>query len=305
MSSMTVSQRDLRVMGCRAHLVVHGGDEHLLDLAVDRLRELESYWSRFLPDSDVTRANLAAGSPVVVHEDTLAVVRRAIDGWQQTSGRFDITLLPTLLREGYTHSTVDGALAPEVPGTRSATCASLRLDYAASTLTVGEGGAIDLGGIGKGFAADVIAEELVEAGAQGALVNLGGDIAVQGLPGDDPVWLLGIEDPHRAPEHIATIRMLQGGVATSGTTVRRWARADGTESHHLLDPRLDGPSAAEILTATVVAGDAATAEIYATAVMQMTPPAAITFLDGVGLAGLVVASDGSAYRSSTFEVHAA
>ena len=87
-------QREFKVMGCRSFVVVHGGDEAMLDTAEARLRELESWWSRFLDDSDITRANRSAGTPVSVHEDTLAVVSRAVLAWRQTSGRFDITVLP-------------------------------------------------------------------------------------------------------------------------------------------------------------------------------------------------------------------
>lgn len=296
-------QRTLQVMGCRAHLVVHGGTAGLLDVAEQRLRQLEGLWSRFLPDSDITRANRAAGSPVEVHEDTLAVVRRAVDGWQQTSGRFDITLLPALTAAGYHRSAVDGSEAPVVPGRHHRSCADLRLDYAASTLTVPEGGAIDLGGIGKGFAADLVAEELVEAGAAGALVNLGGDIAVQGHPIDEPLWYLGIEDPRRAPEQLAVVRLVTGGLATSGTTVRRWRTSDGDIAHHLIDPTSGHSADTDVLTASVIAADTATAEVFATAAMLLAPAHAVALLDGVGLAGVVVGNDGVVHRSATFSAY--
>ena len=74
-----VLQRDFRVMGCQAHLVVHGGSEEMLEAAERRLHELESWWSRFRDDSDITRANQSAGLAVQVHGDTLAVVGRALD----------------------------------------------------------------------------------------------------------------------------------------------------------------------------------------------------------------------------------
>lgn len=294
-------ERELRVMGCRGYLLVHGGSDELLDRAEQRLIELESLWSRFLPASDITRANRAAGSPVVVHEDTLAIVSRAIDGWQQTTGRFDIATLPALLASGYTHSTVDDSLAPAVPGTHGGGSALLRVDYTNSTLTVPAGSAIDLGGIGKGFAADVVAEELIEAGVTGALVNLGGDIAVLGRPVDTDVWFLGIEHPFRAPEHVARFRLHTGGVATSGTTVRRWVRPDGTTAHHVIDPTTSHPTTSGVTTATVIANDAATAEVFATAAMMLGGDEAVALLEGVRLAGLVVTDDGIVHRTSTLK----
>ncbi|MEI7548195.1 MAG: FAD:protein FMN transferase [Actinomycetota bacterium] len=299
-------ERELRVMGSPSFLVVHGGTVELLDRAEYRLRELESLWSRFRDDSDITRANQAAGHPVIVHEDTLAVVGRALDAWRQTNGRFDITVLPALLRAGYTHSTVDDSAAPAVPGTRIGQSALVQVDYAASTITVPAFGAIDLGGIGKGFAADVVAEELMEAGATGALVNIGGDLAVLGRPTDgatgrDGVWFMGIEDPRDPPHHVAVFRLLTGGVATSGTTVRKWTNDDGTVGHHLIDPTGAQPAKVGLATATVIASDAATAEVFATAAMMLPAQDAIAMLDATQLAGLVVTETGEVLRTNTLK----
>lgn len=298
--TMTQSvQREFRVMACASHIVIHGGDEAMLDTAEGRLRELESLWSRFLPDSDITRANRAGGQPTIVHEDTLAVIGRALDAWRQTEGRFDITTLPALLQHGYTHSAIDHTRAPIVAGSRVGLSAWVHVDYAARTLTVPATTAIDLGGIGKGFAADIVAEELIEAGATGVIVNVGGDLRVMGSSNDDTSWCLGVEDPNRPPEHLTFLRLEQGGVATSGTTVRRWTTADGSTAHHLIDPSTGRPVQAAALSATVLAADAATAEAFATAAMMLSAADAIAMLDGVRLAGLVVAPDGSAHRTAT------
>ncbi|CAB4362959.1 MAG: hypothetical protein F2681_03730 [Actinobacteria bacterium] len=304
MSSQPI-ERELRVMGSTAILQVHGGTVEMLDRAEFRLRELESLWSRFRSDSDITRANQAAGHPVVVHEDTLAIVARALDACRQTEGRFDITMLPALLAAGYTRSTVDDSLAPIVPGTLIGQSALVRFDYAASTITVPEFSAIDLGGIGKGFAADIVAEELMEGGAAGVVVNVGGDIAVLGRPADDPtgepLWIMGVEDPHHPPAHVAVFRLVTGGAATSGTAVRKWTTADGSTAHHLIDPVHSQPARHGIVSATVIANDAATAEVCATAAMMMSAEAAIAWLDGILLAGLIVTESGDVLRTNTLK----
>ncbi len=294
-------QRDLRVMGGRAHIVVHGGTEAMADRAVARLAELEGLWSRFRGDSDITRANLAAGSPTEVHEDTLAIVSRSLVAWRQTEGRFDITMLPALLDAGYTRSVVHGGVAPSLPGRRVGMSALVKVDYDTSTITVPATGAIDLGGIGKGFAADIVAEELIEQGATGALVNLGGDLVALGTPSDDGSWYLGIEDPLNPPHHVATLRLGAGAVATSGTTVRCWTTADGGAAHHLIDPATGSPSVHGTATATVVAADGATAESFATAAMMLPAAAAVAMLESVGLAGLVITTAGEVLRTSTLE----
>jgi thiamine biosynthesis lipoprotein len=177
----------------------------------------------------------------------------------------------------------------------------VKVDYDASTLTVPTMSAIDLGGIGKGFAADIVAEELMEMGAAGAVVNVGGDLRVIGSPSNDASWYLGIEDPSNPPHHVAFLRLETGGLATSGTTVRTWTAADGTRQHHLIDPTSGRPAQHSLLTATVLAADAATAEAFATAAMMMPADAAIAMLDRCGLAGLVVTTDGVAHRTSTMQ----
>jgi thiamine biosynthesis lipoprotein len=297
----TPFQRDFRVMGCASFLVVHGGTADMLDIGEARLRELERLWSRFLDDSDITRANRAAGTPTVVHADTLAVVSRALDAWRQTGGSFDITTLPALVNAGYTHSSIDHTEAPPLPGHRVCMSEWVKVDYDSETITVPAGSAIDLGGIGKGFAADVVAEDLMEAGATGVIVNIGGDLRVIGTPVDDSSWYLGIEDPHHVPDHLAVMRMHDGGVATSGTTIKRWTTSDGSAAHHLIDPRTGRPSTSPILTATVIASDAATAEAFATAAMMLTGAEAAVMLDSVGLAGLMVDTDGTVHRTATMK----
>jgi thiamine biosynthesis lipoprotein len=288
-------------MGCQAHLVVHGGTEEMIEAAERRLHELESLWSRFLDDSDTTRANHSGGRPVRVDDDTLAVVSRALDAWRQTEGRFDITVLPALLDHGYTHSATTGVAAPRVPGSRVGLSAWVKVDFEQSTLTVPAATAIDLGGIGKGFAADIVAEELIEAGAVGALVNVGGDLAVLGHPSNETSWYLGIEDPTNPPSHVALLRLDTGGVATSGTTIRRWEAPDGGTTHHLIDPQRAQPSATTLLTATVIAGDAATAETFATAAMMLDGKAAVAMLEDAGLAGLFVDHNGVVLRTITLK----
>jgi len=94
----------------------------------------------------------------------------------------------------------------------------------------------DSGGIGKGLGADMVATALVSAGADGAMVSLGGDVRVAGSWPDEG-WRIGIVDPvgHDSPELSVLLR--DGALCTSGTLKRRWRRDDGGVSHHILNPR--------------------------------------------------------------------
>ena len=118
--------------------------------------------------------------------------------------------------------------------------------------------ALDLGGIGKGFAADIVAEDLIADGATGALVNIGGDLVALGRPGGEESWYLGVENPLDPPNHLTCLRVGSAGSATSGTTIRNWVTPAGEPVHHLIDPETAAPSRAGLSTVTVIAGDAAT-----------------------------------------------
>jgi thiamine biosynthesis lipoprotein len=315
------AHRSFRVMGSSAHVTVtaHPDDrsesstkslDAHLDRAEARLRALESLWSRFVVGSDVCRANASAGGAVTVDAVTVAVVQRSIDAWKQTRGRFDITVLPALLHHGYIRSLNDHDAdsrvsshgSADIPGGDAPRAAmgrtgAVEVDRRRNTIAVPAGAAIDLGGIGKGYAADLVAGELINAGVAGVMVDIGGDIAVRGLPATRERWLLGIENPTNAPHLISSVALVIGGMATSGITTRRWRSPQGVRVHHIIDPATAMPSTTTLLAATVVASDCTTAEVHATAAMMHDAPAAIALLDDAGLAGLLVTRDGVAVRT--------
>jgi thiamine biosynthesis lipoprotein len=249
-------------MGSDAQVIVEG-DPWLLVRARARIEELEARWSRFRPTSEVSRLNAAAGHPVAVSRDTEVLLRRSVDGIAVTAGLFDPTVLPDVLAAGYDRP------FDQLPPTRSR-CSSARSAGAgaprtAGSIEVGDGFArlvdglgFDPGAIGKGLAADLVAAELLSAGARGALVNIGGDLRALGRA---PIggWRVGLDDGR-------TIRIAEGGVATSGTGRRRWT-VGGAERHHVIDPRTGEPAEVDGQPVTVLAAEAWQAEVLATALL--------------------------------------
>jgi thiamine biosynthesis lipoprotein len=135
----------------------------------------------------------------------------------------------------------------------------MRLDAATRTVTLPAGVGLDLGGIAKGWLADLVAERLLRYGA--ALADLGGDIAVRGLPPDADAWYIDVEGPAGAV--LGRLRLAgDGGVATSGVTRRRCRTAAGAQ-HHLIDPRTGRPALTDLLSVSVIAPSAAMAEVAA------------------------------------------
>ena len=98
------ADRRFRAMGSDAHLVVVGGTDDLADRAQARIDQLEDRWSRFRPDSEISRLNRRAGTPVVVSPDTVGLVERATEAWRFSGGAFDPTVLGPMIRAGYDRS---------------------------------------------------------------------------------------------------------------------------------------------------------------------------------------------------------
>jgi thiamine biosynthesis lipoprotein len=257
------------VMGSTAHVVVVAEDSTpLLDLARRRLNDLEARWSRFRPDSEISRLNTVAGRPVLVSADTIALVGCSVEAWRRTGGLFDPTVHAALVGLGYDRDLAlvqaDPVSAVVLPGPAPG-CASIDVDPVAATVQLPPGVGIDPGGIGKGLAADLVAAELLDAGAAGCLVNVGGDLRAVGEPPTDTGWVVTVPDPVHPGEELLRMALPEGGVATSSRLERRWQAGDASV-HHLIDPTTGAPADGDVIAATVVAVQAWEAEVLVKAV---------------------------------------
>jgi thiamine biosynthesis lipoprotein len=256
-------------MGCDALVVLHGGPDDLPARAEARLRDLAARWTRFDAQSELSAINAAPGRAVTVSPETFAVVGLALDAWQLTGGWFDPTVLPMLIGAGYDRSfdlMVDRPSWNDSPASAAPGCADIVLDEERSTVRLPIGVAIDLGGIGKGRAADLLASELMAAGAVGVCVDLGGDVAVAGTTADGDAWVIGIEDPFTHDRDVARIALAAGAVATSSRLERQWRTVRGP-AHHLIDPTTGRPAQGRLATVSVVASTAAWAEVLTKATL--------------------------------------
>jgi thiamine biosynthesis lipoprotein len=286
-------------MGTTCQVVVHGRPS-LVDVAARRIAELERAWSRFLPDSDVSRLNGATGRPVAVGNDTFLLVSRAVESWRLTDGRYDPTVLRALLAAGYDRSFADPASGvhhpeqPAGPATAAPGCAGIEIDPYLHTVRLPDGVLFDGGGIGKGLAADLVVEELLDAGAYGACVNMGGDARVGGEAPTEHGWVLGVADPYDA-DRLVPVRIEDGAVVTSTRLMRQWRKGE-RRYHHLIDPRTGAPVDNGVDAVTVIAGRAWWAEVLAKAALVAGMPAATDLLARARATGLVVAGVGQYYE---------
>jgi thiamine biosynthesis lipoprotein len=248
------------------------------------LEEIGRRLTRFDPASELSQLNQAAGSWQAVSDVLYTVVEQSVAAAEATDGLFHPATLPALEAAGYDRDYAE--IAQREIG-KTVTPASLvdwreiALDPVRHRIRLPVGARLDLGGIVKGWAADVALERFF-AGFENVLVNASGDMRARGGAQPGELWALGIGDPHEPsdaedtePGNVAIVTLGQGGTATSGAT-ERWWYAGGVARHHLIDPRTGEPAhiwlntsepAPEgddlIATATAFAPTAAHAEIAA------------------------------------------
>lgn len=238
-------------------------------LAESLANEWERTFSRFRPESELSRLNAQAGRTVVVSPRLYTAIELAIDAARRTGGLFDPTVLPALIALGYDRTFDDlhdheGAPVAPVPAPGMA---GIIQDPGRRTVQLSDGVQLDLGGIVKGLYADVLARI---GPWSGGAVSAGGDLRVWGVPPEGEQWIIGVEHPDDPRRDVMQLRLAAGAVATSGTNRRAWRRA-GAPVHHLIDPRTGQPAASGIRTASVVSTTAVHAEIAATALVVGGP----------------------------------
>ena len=269
--------RSFRAMGTDIELLLDGPDAGgALAAAEDEFHRLEAILTRFRPESQLSRLNeqgsLEAGP------ELLEVVELALAARARTDGRFDPTVHDAVVAAGYDRTFEELPQDGTAVIVGSVCGGSVRID--GSRIELEPGVRLDLGGIGKGYAAARVADLLSSAGP--ALVNAGGDIAVRGGS-----WPVGVE----TADDELTLQLSRGGLATSGRDRRRWRR-NGEELHHLIDPATGSPSPSDLLRITVVAPDAVEAEIWAKALYIAGEEEAVREADIRGLPCVLVTADG-------------
>jgi thiamine biosynthesis lipoprotein len=288
-------------MGTDVEVLALGADDATIAtmgaMAAGALEVREARWSRFRPTSELCRLNAAAGAPVVLSPGTFALVERAVAAWRNTAGRFDPTVLGALEAAGYDRDFAalvrvqDDHVAPvpPVPG-----CDGVVLDSVVSSVRLPAGVALDLGGIGKGVAADEVSAELLAAalrGVRGVLVNLGGDLRARGEAPAPHGWVVAVEDP-LSTGRTGVVALVEGAIATSTRLRRTWTRGDRA-MHHLIDPRTGEPAVAGLASVTVLAGSAADAEVLAKAAYVAGPDQGRSLIEDAGATGLFVTDAGA------------
>ena len=279
-------------MGTTAELMVVGGaGDRLIEWAVGRLEQLEATWSRFRPDSELCRLDRHAGhGPVPVSSEMVIAVGHALSLWYVTDGRFDPTVRRSLEASGYDRTfrlvAPDGPALAEPPAPAPG-CDGVRLDRVHSTVSLPTGVALDLGGVGKGLAADLVATGLTARGAAGACVGLGGDVRVAGTAADGSAWRIEVEDPFDETRILFSRSLDNKAIVTSTTRFRRWTRG-GSVLHHIIDPATGAPADRGVTAVIAEGDDAWWSEGVAKAALVAGVDDGLDLLERLGVAAVVI-----------------
>jgi len=260
-----VRRHRFRAMGTDVTLLTDAGvTDGTMQAATGRVESIfareEARFSRFRPESELSRVNARSGAWTPVSSSFAALVAAALGAAERTGGRFDPTVLGAVVSAGYDRD-LDEVLAGARVALRPARpCGRwVEIELDGDRLRLPEGVGLDLGGIAKGWTVDLAAEAAVEAGPPWALVNAGGDLRLAGAAPHDGIRVA-VEDPDDPAEELMQLVLTGGAVATSSTSRRAW----GPRLHHLIDPSTGAPAATGVIQASAWAPTCAEAEVIST-----------------------------------------
>jgi len=273
MSAMKTYHEQKQALGSTVFLTIvsEAGDEPVNDLMRRLWLEVflfEKRCSRFLPNSELSQLNRGSGLKQHVSPEFREVLLAAQRMSQLTDGLYNPFVLPALQRAGYkqslvkeySHDPVDDHSAKQIVPASS-------LEINDNWVTIPYGTALDLGGCGKGYIGDVLADIAEqEQGMRGFWFSIGGDIVTSGLNEQGQPWVVQVAPSVKdMTQTVACITMPDSGryaVATSTTALRKGVQ-QGKSWHHIIDPRTGQPAASNVTMASVCSQTLLEADVLA------------------------------------------
>lgn len=263
------------------------------------IKRLEQLLSTWIAESELSQVNRAAGhAPVSVSHETMELVARSLEIARMTEGGFNIAVGPAI--EAW--SVMDRQRIPAKEELEQlkplVDWASIELNHIAKTIYLPlPGMRIDVGGIGKGYAADKAAEEMKKAGARAGVVALSGDIKTFGsLPGSLG-FPVGIKHPREEGAVLAIVDLKDEAISTAGD-YERFFEQDGIRYHHILDPQTLQPARA-CQSVTVIAKEGTLADGLDTGIFVLGPERGMALIERIAdVEAIIIDADGHMTVSS-------
>lgn len=263
--------------------------------ALKKIHELEDLLSSEKEGTEIWRLN-HSNSWAHLSPETFQVLQESLRYAELTNGAFDPTVKPLVdlwmkkVREtGRLPSSQELQETKELVNWRNLILENGRARFAR------EGMQVTLGGIAKGYAADLACDILRSSGIKAGMVQIGGEIRVFGK-----CWRIGIQHPRKPEEILETIELSEGAVSTSGDYVRVYFLG-ARRIHHIIDPQTGEP-ATRCQSTTVVAPTGTQADALSTAVFVLGPEKGRELLENLGVFGLIVDADGNLIHTRGWEL---
>jgi thiamine biosynthesis lipoprotein len=278
-------------MGTRVEIQVEAATEAegraLIAAGMAEFDRIESWMSTYREDSEISGVNRrAAAGPVRVSPGLFDIVARSLELSVLSDGAFDITFDSV----GRLYDFRAGVRPDEQAIRENLPDIDYRhvvLDRAASTIRfTREGTRINLGGIGKGYSCDRVADLLRKAGVRSGRVNAGGDTRLIGTRDGKP-WMIGIRDPDAGDRWVTRLALEDEAISTAGD-YERYFDEDGVRYHHIIDPKT-GDSARGVRSVTVIGPDATLTDGLDNAVFILGTERGLALIDGLpGYAAVLI-----------------
>ena len=247
-----------------------------LDAAEAELSRLDRLLS--VTDSGSEIAAINRSGSAVVCEETGALIGSALEASRLTAGAYDPTL--GLISEAWGfHADIQHVPDPGLLSDLLSACGYERVSLDGESVKIGEGMALDLGGIAKGYAAERVLSVMENAGVDSAVISLGGNVGTLGQkPGGS--WRVAVEDPDQSGEYAGILTLPGGMYAITSGAYERFFEADGRIYHHILDPKTGFPAESDLQSVTIVSSDGTLADALSTALFVMGFDGAVEFWNG-------------------------
>lgn len=264
----------------------------------------EARYSRFLPDSLISRINAAAGEHwVEIDSETERLFTFCNELVFFTRGAFDPTALPLIRLWNWKQKPAavpsDDAIraAQELVGWK-------KLERRAGGVFLPQRGmCLDLGGIGKEYAVDGVMNMALARGIRNVLVDFGQDIRVHGHPPDKKFWWLGLEDALQPGKCWAGVAVTDHGVASSGDYLRHFQH-NGRRYGHIIDPRTGWPVDNGCRAVSVIAPSCTIAGILTTTAFILGPKEGLQLIDTHAAAAGSITTDQTRFHTKSFYAYA-
>lgn len=272
MNKVKEFRRSARLMGSAFEFIIltdAEAGESLLDDCVAEVQRIEFLLTEFSNTSQTAKINQAAGQePVQVDDETFQIIKRSLNISKLTQGAFDITA--GVLKKLYNFK----GEAFKIPDAKILAQALMKVGYQKIKLKVPNqvllttaGMHIGFGGIGKGYAADMVKKLLINKGVTSGVINASGDLTAWGKRLDGQSWKVAIADPNDKSKNIAWIPVEEMSVATSGDYEQYFIH-QGKRYSHTIDPKTGRPIQG-MKSVTIVSPSAELSDALATAVFTM------------------------------------